>query len=173
MLWGVYPLLAKRTDSTDEMVKDAVWAARSHGFVNPGDLVVLTAGAAGSAPMSTNLIRVHVMERILGEGTGFGTHSVQGQARVLNETLPDAEDIHTADILVVQHTAPGLVPLAERAAGLVVGEGGAQSHAALLCAELGLPAVIGVGDAVSGIQDRQTLTLDPQRGVVYEGSVSA
>ena len=49
MLWGVYPLLAKRTDSTDEMVKDAVWAARSHGFVNPGDLVVLTAGAAGSA----------------------------------------------------------------------------------------------------------------------------
>lgn len=152
---------------------DAVSAARLHGFVNPGDLVVLTAGAAGSAPLSTNLIRVHVMERIIAEGAGFGTHSVQGQARVLGETLPDAAEIHASDILVLRQTTPGMVPLAERAAGLVVGEGGAESHAAQLCADLGLPAVIGVGDAVSRIQDHQTLTLDPRRGVVYEGSVRA
>jgi len=169
----VYPLLAKRTDSTDEMSMDAVSVARSHGFVNPGDLVVLTAGAAGSAPMSTNLIRVHVVERILGEGAGFGTHAVQGQARVLGEMLPDPADIHTSDILVVRQTSPGMVPLAERAAGLVVGESGADSHAAQLCAELGLPAIVGVGEAVSNIKDHQTLTLDPRRGVVYEGVVKA
>lgn len=171
LLWGVYPLLAKRTDSTDEMITDAVSAARSHGFVQAGDLVVLTAGAAGSAPMSTNLIRVQVIERVLGEGVGFGTHPVQGRARVLGETLPDPADITTSDILVVRQTTSGLVPLAEKAAGLIVGEGGAQTHAAQLCAELGLPAIIGVGDALLEIKDHQMLTLDPRRGLVYEGSV--
>jgi pyruvate kinase len=153
------------------MIQDAIAAARSHGFVQPGDVVVLTAGAAGSAPLSTNLIRVHVMERILAEGAGFGTQCVQGQARVLGGTLPDAAAIHTSDILVVPNTTPEMVPLAERAAGLVVREGGVDSHSARLCAELGLAAVIGVGDAVQSIKDHQTITLDPQRGVVYEGSV--
>lgn len=171
LMWGVSPLLAKRTDSSDEMMTDAVSAARASGIVHPGELVVLTAGAAGSAPMSTNLIRVHVMERIIAEGTGFGTHLIQGRARVLGDPLPDAADIHSSDILVVYQTTPGMIPLAERAAGLVVGAGGTGSHATQLCAELGLPAVIGVGDAVSAIKDNQTLTLDPQRGLVYEGSI--
>ena len=66
----------------------------------------LTAGAAGSAPMSTNLIRVHVMERILAEGTGFGTHPIQGRARVLGDLLPDAADIHSSDLSLIHISEP-------------------------------------------------------------------
>jgi pyruvate kinase len=61
LYWGVYPLLAKRTANTDEMLADAMRAAKSHAFVQPGDLVVMTAGAAGSTPGTTNLIRVQVI----------------------------------------------------------------------------------------------------------------
>ncbi len=61
LYWGVYPLLAERTDNTDEMIANAVKVAQDHGFVRKGDVVVVTAGAAGSAPGTTNLMKVHVV----------------------------------------------------------------------------------------------------------------
>jgi pyruvate kinase len=173
LLWGVHPLLAKRTDNTDELLADAVAAARCHGYVQPGDLVVITAGAAGSAPLSTNLIRVHVVERILCRGTGVGSRCVQGEARVLGTPLLDPSEIRGSDILVICRTTPEIVALAEKAAGLVTAEGDASSHAAQLATELGIPAVVGVGESAKALKDRQTITLDPGKGLVYEGSVRA
>ncbi|HUT20731.1 MAG TPA: pyruvate kinase, partial [Anaerolineae bacterium] len=58
LYWGVVALLAPRTDNTDTMIEQAVQAARERGLVDAGDTVVVTAGAAGSAPGTTNLIRV-------------------------------------------------------------------------------------------------------------------
>ena len=58
LCWGVTPLLAVRADSTDEMISYAVRIAAEHGLVEPGDKLVVTAGAAGSAPGTTNLLRV-------------------------------------------------------------------------------------------------------------------
>jgi len=59
--WGVTPLLAPRTNNSDEMISDAVRAARDGGLIGPGDTVVITAGAAGSAPGTTNLIMTQVV----------------------------------------------------------------------------------------------------------------
>lgn len=58
LVWGVYPLLARRADNTDQMIADAVAAAREAGYVREGDLVVVTAGAAGYAPGTTNVMKV-------------------------------------------------------------------------------------------------------------------
>jgi pyruvate kinase len=58
LTWGVYPLLARRVDNTDQMIADAVAAAREAGYVREGDLVVVTAGAAGYSPGTTNLMKV-------------------------------------------------------------------------------------------------------------------
>jgi pyruvate kinase len=62
LCWGVIPLSAPRTENTDEMLAQAVQAARSRGLVREGDILVLTGGAAGSAPGTTNLTRVLVVE---------------------------------------------------------------------------------------------------------------
>jgi pyruvate kinase len=59
--WGIHPLLAKRTANTDEMLADAIRATKDHGYGKSGDLVVMTAGSAGSAPGTTDLIKVHVI----------------------------------------------------------------------------------------------------------------
>jgi len=59
--WGVHPLLAKRTTSTDEMLANAISATKEHGYAESGDLVVMTAGSAGSAPGTTDLIKVQVL----------------------------------------------------------------------------------------------------------------
>jgi pyruvate kinase len=58
LYWGVIPLHAPRTDNTDEMIAQAVRAAQDHGLVREGDKLVVTAGAAGSVPGTTNLIRI-------------------------------------------------------------------------------------------------------------------
>jgi pyruvate kinase len=62
MCWGVTPLFAPRTEDTDEMLAHALDAARDRGLVRQGDTVVLTGGAAGSPPGTTNLMRVLVVE---------------------------------------------------------------------------------------------------------------
>jgi len=171
LYWGVYPLLAKRTANTDQMLADAVGTTREHGLVQPDELVVVTGGAAGSAPGTTNLIKVQVVERILTSGTGIGERSIQGQVRLIGDTLPDAVDIAASDILVVQRTRREHVPLARKAAGLVVVEGGMASHAAQMALELGLTAIVGAKDAALVLQDKQVVTLDPGCGRVYEGPV--
>ncbi len=89
----------------------------------------------------------------------------------IGDVLPDALDIKPSDILVVRRTTRECVPLAQKAAGLVVVEGGMTSHIAQMAIELGLTAIIGVQDALSVLQDGQTVTLDPVRGLVYEGQV--
>ena len=62
LYWGVVPLSAPRTENTDEMLAQAVRAAQARGLVQVGDTLVLTGGAAGSAPGTTNLLRVLVVE---------------------------------------------------------------------------------------------------------------
>ena len=171
LCWGVHPLLSKRFFNTDEMLADAISAAKAHDFVKPGDIVVMTAGSAGSLPGTTNLIRVQVVERVLTRGQGIGSNLVHGQVRFVGATLPRPLDIHLADILIVQSTDEDLVPLAQRAAGLVVVQGGADSHAAALATELGITAIIGAEDAFSALKEGETVTLDPVHGIVYEGQV--
>ncbi|KPL25382.1 MAG: hypothetical protein AMJ93_00340 [Anaerolineae bacterium SM23_84] len=171
--WGVYPLLAKRTANTDRMLSDAVNATREHGLVQSGDLVVVTGGAAGSTPGTTDLIRVQVIARILTQGTGIGEEVVQGQIRLIAETLPDPSDIEATDVLVAKRSTRELVPLARRAAGLILLEGGTTSHGAQMAIELGLTAIVGAEDAFFSLEEGQTVTLAPNEGRVYEGRVNA
>jgi pyruvate kinase len=59
--WGVRALLSERTDSTDETISGAVSVAQKHGLVKQGDIVVITAGAAGSGPGTTDIMKVQVV----------------------------------------------------------------------------------------------------------------
>lgn len=61
LYWGVYPLLSKRAESTDEIIAGAVRAAQEHGLIKKGDIVVITAGAASSGPGTTDIMKVHVV----------------------------------------------------------------------------------------------------------------
>jgi pyruvate kinase len=61
LYWGVRPLLWRRTESTDEIIAGAVRAAQEQGLVKQGDVVVITAGAAGSGPGTTDIMKVQVV----------------------------------------------------------------------------------------------------------------
>jgi pyruvate kinase len=150
------------------MLSDAVASARAHGLIEAGDIVVVTGGAAGSKPGTTNLIRVQVVRRILVSGTGVGGRRVHGKVKLLGAKLPKPAEIVPADILLVEHSTRELVPLARKAGGLIAEEAGLDSHAAQMAVELGISAVVGAARACTALTDGQEIELDPVSGRVFE-----
>ncbi len=169
LYWGVFPLFSPRRNSTDEVVADAVQTALQHGLVREGDLVVITAGTAGSTPGTTNLIKVQLIEEVVARGLGLGDHKVRGRVRKLAPPLPANLQLHDKDIVVAHALDSSWQHLLIGAGGLVVEEGSLQSYAARLATELRLPALIGATGAYEAMTEGELVILDPLRGIVYRG----
>ncbi len=106
-------------------------------------------------------------------GRSVGRKIVSGPARVvtsaqfMNSVLP-------GEILVTDMTDPDWEPIMKRAVGIVTNRGGRTCHAAIVCREIGIPAVIGTKDGTEKIKTGMIVTLDcssGEVGVVYEGTV--
>jgi pyruvate,water dikinase len=93
-----------------------------------------------------------------------------GKARIILD-VKQAKDFQKGDILVTKMTDPDWVPIMKIASAIVADEGGMTSHAAIVSRELGIPAVVGTGNATKVIKDGQEITVDAMRGIVYEGRV--
>ncbi len=94
-----------------------------------------------------------------------------GKAKICLTLEDAAKKIQPGDILVTKITNPDWVPYMRVASAIVTDEGGMTSHAAIVSRELGIPAVVGTGNATQVMKDGVTYTVDGSRGVVYEGVV--
>jgi pyruvate,water dikinase len=106
-------------------------------------------------------------------GLGIGRSVVTGTVRVLH-SVEEADQFEAGEILVTEMTDPDWGPLMEKAGGIVTDRGGRTSHAAIVSRELGIPAVIGTGDATETLRDGQTVTLsctEGNEGHVYAGAL--
>ncbi|NGP54488.1 phosphoenolpyruvate synthase [Thioalkalivibrio sp. XN8] len=104
-------------------------------------------------------------------GLAIGDGAAAGAARVLTEQVP-REAFPEGGILVTTMTDPDWVPIMRRAAAIVTDRGGRTSHAAIVSRELGVPAIVGAGDATSTLEDRQAITVscaEGDQGAVYQG----
>ncbi|MBA3532963.1 MAG: pyruvate kinase [Ardenticatenales bacterium] len=169
LYWGVIPLLARRTESTDEMIDASVRTALANGLIHEGDTVVITAGTAGSPSGSTDLMKVQVIKRIIGKGVGIGNQTVAGRVRLLQTPIDPYLDVESDEILVTDRTDRSFVNVAQRAAGLVTAQPGLNSHAAILAVELGIPTIVGVDNALEALKEGQLITLDTRQGLILEG----
>jgi pyruvate, water dikinase len=112
--------------------------------------------------------------RVLAVGAAVGDAVATGPACVVR-TAADIESFRDGSVLVTEMTDPDWVPVMKRAAAIVTDHGGATSHAAIVSRELGLPAVVGTGDASRTIPEDQELTVscaEGDRGTVYEGTLA-
>ncbi|KUG52116.1 phosphoenolpyruvate synthase [Kocuria rosea subsp. polaris] len=112
--------------------------------------------------------------RVLAVGAAVGDAVATGPACVVR-TAADIESFRDGAVLVTEMTDPDWVPVMKRAAAIVTDHGGATSHAAIVSRELGLPAVVGTGDASRTIPEGQELTVScasGDRGTVYEGALA-
>ena len=106
--------------------------------------------------------------RVLVKGLGAAPGAAGGAVRML-ASLDDAAGLGDDDILVTHMTAPDWVPLMRRAAAIVTDSGGMTCHAPIVSRELGIPAVVGTGDATKRLRDGEGVTVDATHGVVREG----
>ena len=102
-------------------------------------------------------------------GLGGAPGSASGAARVLT-SLADAAALGDGDVLVTHMTSPDWLPLLRRAAAIVTDSGGMTCHAAIVSRELGIPCVVGTGEATSKLRDGEIVTVDATRGLVLEGA---
>jgi len=109
--------------------------------------------------------------RVLATGRSIGQRIGAGAARVIREASEMAR-VQNGDVLVADMTDPDWEPVMKRAAAIVTNRGGRTCHAAIIARELGVPAVVGCGDATQRIREGQEVTVscaEGDTGYVYEG----
>ncbi|HMB10656.1 phosphoenolpyruvate synthase [Saliniramus sp.] len=109
--------------------------------------------------------------KTLVSGLAIGDSVVTGEVSVI-KSVKDIDKFVDGSILVTDTTDPDWVPIMKRAAAIVTDHGGRTSHAAIVSRELGLPALVGTGDATQTLHDEQEVTVscaEGDEGFVYEG----
>lgn len=102
------------------------------------------------------------------EGLGASPGIAYGEAKLLSDPK-ELGKVKDGDILVAVMTTPDMVPAMKRASAIVTDEGGLTCHAAIVSRELGCPAVVGTKKATSVLSDGMGITVDGEKGLVYEG----
>jgi len=94
-----------------------------------------------------------------------------GPVKIIKD-ISHIERVHEGDILVAEMTTPDFVPAMKRAVAIVTDRGGRTAHAAIVSRELGIPCVVGTGEATTKLTNGQVVTVDGSHGKVYEGKVT-
>ena len=116
--------------------------------------------------------RVNGAGKKLLKGIAIGDAAVNGKVCII-ESAADIADFVDGSVLVTGTTDPDWVPIMKRAAAIVTDHGGRTSHAAIVSRELGLPAIVGTGNATSVLHGDQQVTVscaEGDEGAVYAGS---
>jgi pyruvate,water dikinase len=109
--------------------------------------------------------------RPLAQGRAIGQRIGAGPARVVSGAR-EMSRVQPGDVIVSDMTDPDWEPVMKRAAAIVTNRGGRTCHAAIIARELGIPAVVGCGDATARIRDGDLVTVscaEGDTGVIYEG----
>ena len=109
--------------------------------------------------------------RILLSGLSIGEAIAQGEVCLI-KSVQDISQFREGAILVTEMTDPDWVPIMKQAAGIVTDQGGRTCHAAIVSRELGIPAIVGTGEATQVLQDSQPVTIscaEGDQGFIYEG----
>ncbi|RFA34817.1 phosphoenolpyruvate synthase [Alkalilimnicola ehrlichii] len=119
------------------------------------------------------LQRYHLKNRgeVVATGRSIGQRIGAGKARVISD-LKEMNKVEPGDVLVTDMTDPDWEPIMKRAAAIVTNRGGRTCHAAIIARELGIPAVVGAGDATDRIKDGQDVTVscaEGDTGYIYAG----
>lgn len=111
--------------------------------------------------------------KVICEGRSIGQKIGKGKVKVL-KSIAEMDKILPGDVLVTDMTDPDWEPIMKRASAIVTNRGGRTCHAAIIAREMGIPAVVGCGDATSRIADGSDVTVscaEGDTGFIYEGQL--
>jgi pyruvate,water dikinase len=106
---------------------------------------------------------LHAQGKIVAEGRAIGHRIGAGPVKVIHD-ISEMNRIEPGDVLVTDMTDPDWEPIMKKAAAIVTNRGGRTCHAAIIARELGIPAVVGCGDATERMKDGQNVTVSCAEG---------
>jgi len=148
---------------------DIEWGKDGH----TGRIYILQARPETVRSRNTTIERFHLGQRgaVLVEGRAIGHRIGAGTARIV-ASVADIHKVQAGDVLVTDMTDPDWEPIMKKAAAIVTNRGGRTCHAAIIARELGIPAVVGCGDATLRVQDGAATTVscaEGDTGFIYAG----
>ncbi len=170
LVWGVQPLLSRRTMRQESVMQLSVDTCLQAGYLNDGDSVI---GVIGNMDVqdSRHSIQLITVGDVILKGQGIGDGVVSGRVSLIRSPLDLSKRVKNR-ILVMPCTDAEHIPLLQEAAGLIVEEAGFSSHAAISCLSLGKPAIIGAAEATQLLLEDEQITLDIMRGLIFRGWVN-
>ncbi|MFJ7678772.1 MAG: pyruvate kinase [Peribacillus sp.] len=169
LVWGVYPQMGPKAETTDDMLQTAIDQSLESGIVSHGDLVVITAGVPVGEIGTTNLMKIHVLGEVLLKAQGIGRKTAKGEVVVAKNAKEALEKVQEGSVLVTIGSDREMMPAIEKCAALITEEGGLTSHAAVVGVTLGIPVIVGADNATKAFKDGQRITVDASRGIIYDG----
>lgn len=153
--------------------QDTEWAMEDNQIfmvqARPITTLKKTAEISGASQPSAN--ESQMVGEIIIKGAAASVGIASGTVKIIHSPK-EIDKIQKGDVLVTEMTNPEYVPAMRRAAAIITDTGGRTSHAAIVSRELGIPCVVGTGQATSKLKNGMMVTVNGAVGVVYKGNVT-
>ncbi|MDR2966862.1 MAG: phosphoenolpyruvate synthase [Methanobacteriaceae archaeon] len=160
--------MGKRIQNHYNAPQDTEWAFYGGKLHMLQSRPITTLDDAGYMPESGEDIGLENREIIV-KGLGASPGMASGEVKIIHE-IDELDKIKEGNVMVTTMTTPDMVPAMKRSSGIITDEGGVTCHAAIISRELGIPCVVGTGNATEVLIENSKATLDGKKGLVFEGA---
>jgi pyruvate kinase len=173
LYWGIIPLAVQTESDSEATIQGAQSAAIKEGYLKVSDKVVFTAGIPVNSPNTANMIRIHIVGKILGRGQrGFGGRCT---GRVVKaNTLSEASYVlrnNGGEILLTHTLDSSFTPIIRIASGIIVEGTSELSRSMLKMINPNIVYISQVEKAMDLIEEHSTVTIDGNEKIIYEGTI--
>ena len=175
------------TEELNSLAKQAMTIEKHYGqamdieWAKDGDtneiFIVQARPETVKSRQDSNVMERYVIDtkdaKVLCEGRSIGQRIGAGKVRIVN-SLNEMDKVQEGDVLVSDMTDPDWEPVMKRASAIITNRGGRTCHAAIIARELGVPAIVGCGNATELLVDGQDVTAscaEGDTGFIYEGQI--
>jgi pyruvate,water dikinase len=156
--------MGKRIEDWYQFPQDIEWAKEDN------KLYIVQTRPVTTIKETTAEVKPEIDAPILFSGAPASPGIASGPVKIVTDPS-EIDKVLEGDILVAAMTTPDFVPAMKRAVAIVTDRGGRTAHAAIVSRELGIPCIVGTGQATTTLTDAQIISADGSTGNVYEGKV--
>lgn len=171
LYWGIVPLVAEEVLDSEQMVQNAIRNALDRGLIERSDRVVTTAGIPLHSAIPMNTIKVHILGTVLNRGhQGFGGKATGRVVKAMD--APEARRrlrLDSTEILVTAVLTSDHVDLLGGLLGVILEDRSQVAHEEIREANESLIVISEVPNALFGVEDGITVTVDGEEKIIYEG----
>ena len=157
--------LGKRIEDWYQFPQDIEWAKENN------KLFIVQTRPVTTIKEREAEVKPEIEAPVLLSGAPASPGMASGPVKIISDPS-QIDKVKDGDILVAEMTTPDFVPAMKRAKAIVTDRGGRTAHAAIVSRELGIPCIVGTGQATTILTDGQIISVDGSQGKVYAGRVA-